>query len=55
MKDAHGLEIGPEKPCPICTTSVATRPDGSIRHHSRWTVPGMPRLGVVSCEGGKKP
>jgi hypothetical protein len=55
VKDANGLEIGPEKPCPICGTPTATRPDGSVRSHSRWKAEGVPRLGVEACPGGKKP
>lgn len=55
MKDVNGLEIGPERPCPICKTPVATRPDGSIRSHSRPRSSLHPRLGVEACEGGKKP
>ena len=55
MKDARGLEIGPPRPCPICGAQVATRPDGSLRAHSRFALPGMPRLGIVACEGGKRP
>lgn len=55
MKDANGLEIGPERPCPICKTPVATRPDGSIRAHSRSRSSLHPGLGVEACEGGAKP
>lgn len=55
MKDANGLEIGPEKPCLICGEPASTRPDGSVRAHSRWKAEGVPRLGVESCPGGHKP
>lgn len=55
MKDRNGLEIGPEKPCSICGTPVATRPDGSVRHHSRWRSSLHPGLGVDACPGGKNP
>lgn len=55
MKDAKGLEICSPKVCPVCGDTVSTRPDGSVRYHSRWKYPGVPRLGVMTCEGGRRP
>lgn len=55
MKDRNGLEIGPERPCPICGEPVATRPDGSVRAHARLRSALHPRLGLEACPGGAKP
>lgn len=51
MKDARGVEIGPPAKCAICADMVATRPDGSLRSHSRMRSALHPRLGVETCPG----
>ena len=52
--DAKGIAICPPRRCSICGDMVSTRPDGSLRSHSRMRSEMHPRLGVEACPGGRK-